>query len=64
MKFYHITEKPIKIYGLAVTDREKRQFWRVSPEIMERLPQYQFLGKGLLGGASAFGPIQSIYEYA
>ena len=45
MKFYHITEEPIKIYGLAVMDREKRQFWRVTPEIMEALPQYEFLGK-------------------
>lgn len=54
MKFYHITEKPIKIYGLAVTDREKRKFWRLCPEIMEKMPQYQFLGKRSVGGRVRF----------
>ena len=54
MKFYHITEEPIKIYGLAKADREKRQFWRLTPEIMEKLPQYQFLGKRAVGGRIRF----------
>lgn len=64
MIFYHITEEPIKIYGLAIADREKRQFWRLRPEIMEKCHSISSWGKGLLGGASAFGPIQSIYVYA
>lgn len=54
MKFYHITEEPIKIYGLAKADREKRQFWRLTPEIMEKMPQYQFLGKRAVGGRIRF----------
>ena len=54
MKFYHITEEPIKIYGLARADREKRQFWRLTSEIMEKLPQYQFLGKRAVGGRIRF----------
>lgn len=54
MKFYHITESPIKIYGLAVADREKRQFWRVKPRIMAQLPQYDFLGKRAVGGRVRF----------
>lgn len=54
MKFYHITENPIKIYGLAVTDREKRQFWRVTPRIMAQMPKYEFLGKRAVGGRVRF----------
>lgn len=54
MKFYHITQEPIKIYGLAVADREKGQFWRVTSDIMEKLPQYQFLGKRAVGGRVRF----------
>lgn len=54
MKFYHITEEPIKIYGLARADREKRQFWRLTADIMEKLPQYQFLGKRAVGGRIRF----------
>ena len=54
MKFYHITEPPIKIFGLAVVNREKQQFWRVTAEIMEKLPQYDFLGKRAVGGRIRF----------
>ncbi len=54
MKFYHITEEPLKIYGLAVVNREKRQFWRITSELMEKLPQYDFLGKRAVGGRVRF----------
>ncbi|MCM1303527.1 MAG: SGNH/GDSL hydrolase family protein [Lachnospiraceae bacterium] len=54
MKFYHITESPIRIYGLAVADKEKRQFWRLEPHIMDLLPQYDFLGKRAAGGRVRF----------
>lgn len=54
MKFYHITQAPIKIYGLAVADKEKGQFWKVKPEIMEKLPQYHYLGKRAAGGRVRF----------
>lgn len=54
MKFYDITDEPLKIYGLAVVNREKRQFWRVTSEIMEKLPQYEFLGKRAVGGRVRF----------
>lgn len=54
MKFYDITESPIKIYGLAVVDKEKRQFWRLKPRIMVQLPQYDFLGKRAVGGRVRF----------
>lgn len=54
MKFYGITEKPIKIYGLAVADKEKRQFWRLSREMLERMPQYSFLGRRTVGGRVRF----------
>ena len=32
MKLYDITETPLKIYGLAVADSEKRQFFKLSEE--------------------------------
>lgn len=54
MKFYHITEPPLKIYGLAVADRERRQFWRLNSEIMDRMPQYDSLGKRCVGGRIRF----------
>jgi hypothetical protein len=54
MKFYHITEPPLKIYGLAVADRERRQFWRLNRQIMDRMPQYDFLGKRCVGGRIRF----------
>ena len=36
MKLYDITETPLKIYGLAVADSEKRQFFKLSEEALER----------------------------
>lgn len=54
MKFYHITEPPLKIYGLAVADRERRQFWRLDQHIMDKMPQYDFLGKRSVGGRIRF----------
>lgn len=54
MKFYHITEEPIKIYGLAVVDKEKRQYYRVTPALMEKMPQYEFLGRRAVGGRVRF----------
>ena len=54
MKFYHITEKPLKIYGLAVADAAKRSFWRLPPEMLARMPQYEFLGKRSVGGRVRF----------
>ncbi len=54
MKFCHITENPIKIYGLAVTDKEKRQFWKLPQHVMDVLPQYDFLGKRTAGGRVRF----------
>ena len=35
MKLYDITETPLKIYGLAVADSEKRQFFKLSEEALE-----------------------------
>lgn len=54
MKFYHITQEPIKIYGLAVADKEKSRFWRVKPEIMDKWSTIQFLGKRAAGGRVRF----------
>ena len=54
MKYYNITEAPLKIYGLAVTDREKRQFWRLPQNMLERMPQYDFLGRRAVGGRIRF----------
>ncbi len=54
MKYYHITDVPFKIYGLAVINREKRQYYRVTEGIMEKLPQYEFLGRRAVGGRVRF----------
>lgn len=54
MKYYEITDAPIKIYGLAVTDAANRRFWKLPPEMLERMPQYEFLGKRAVGGRVRF----------
>lgn len=54
MKLYDITEKPLKIYGLAVADSEKRQFFRLPEEALERFPQYGYLGRRAAGGRVRF----------
>ncbi len=54
MKLYDITEKPLKIYGLAVADSEKRQFFKLSEEALERFPQYGYLGRRAAGGRVRF----------
>lgn len=54
MKFYDITDEPLKIYGLAVIDRENRRFWKLPPEILEEFPQYDYLGRRTAGGRVRF----------
>ena len=54
MKLYDITEKPLKIYGLAVADSEKRHFFRLPEEALERFPQYGYLGRRAVGGRVRF----------
>lgn len=54
MKIYDITQEPFKIYGLAVVDSRKRQFWKLPPHIMEEFPQYEYLGRRSAGGRVRF----------
>lgn len=54
MKYYSITEAPLKLYGLAVKDAENRRFWRLSPEILADMPQYEYLGRRCVGGRVRF----------
>lgn len=54
MKFCSITEEPLKIYGLAVQDSEKRQFWKLPSEILKEFPQYEYLGRRTAGGRVRF----------
>jgi len=54
MKFYHITDAPLRIYGLAVADRENRRYWKLPLEILEQFPQYEFLGRRCAGGRVRF----------
>lgn len=54
MKFYHITEKPLKIYGLAVADKETRRFWKLTEEALAKFPQYDYLGRRACGGRVRF----------
>ena len=54
MKFFSITEAPIKIHGLAIADAKARKFWRLPEEMLEIMPQYEFLGKRSAGGRVRF----------
>lgn len=53
-RVYSITEKPLRIHGLAVADAEKRQFYRLPLYMFERMPQYDFLGRRTAGGRVRF----------
>lgn len=54
MKYYNITDAPLKIYGLAVTDAAQRHFWKLPPEMLEKMPQYSHLGRRAVGGRVRF----------
>ena len=54
MKIAPITESPFKIYGLAVADRETRKYYRLPEYMLERMPQYDFLGRRSVGGRVRF----------
>ena len=54
MKFYHITDEPIKIYGLAHINKEERQYWKIPQSVMDEFPQYNYLGKRTVGGRVRF----------
>lgn len=54
MKYYNITQSPLKIYGLAVADAENRQFYRLPKNLLEQMPQYDYLGRRATGGRVRF----------
>ena len=54
MKIAPITESPFKIYGLAVADRETRKYYRLPEYMLDRMPQYDFLGRRSVGGRVRF----------
>lgn len=54
MKYYNITQKPLKIYGLAIADAENRQFYRLPETLLEKMPQYDYLGRRSTGGRVRF----------
>ncbi len=54
MNYYNITQHPLKIYGLAVADAENRQFYRLPKYMLEKMPQYDYLGRRATGGRVRF----------
>ena len=54
MKYYNITQYPLKIYGLAVADAETRQFYRLPKYMLEKMSQYDYLGRRATGGRVRF----------
>lgn len=57
MKYYDITQYPVKIYGLAVTDRENRKFYKLPESILDAManvPRYDYLGRRSVGGRVRF----------
>ncbi|MBP3543509.1 MAG: hypothetical protein J6J86_04720, partial [Lachnospiraceae bacterium] len=45
---------PITIHGLAVADSETRKFYKLPEYMLERMPQYDFLGRRTAGGRVRF----------
>lgn len=54
MKYYSITQPPLKLYGLAVADAEKRQFYKLPKFMLEKMPRYDYLGRRATGGRVRF----------
>ncbi len=54
LKTAPITEEPFKVYGLTVTDREARKFYRLPEYMMKIMPQYEFQGRRSVGGRVRF----------
>lgn len=53
-EYYKITEDPITIHGLAVADSNARKFYKLPEYMLERMPQYDFLGRRTAGGRVRF----------
>lgn len=53
-QYYSITEKPLRIHGLAVADAANRQFYKLPLYMLERMPQYDYLGRRTAGGRVRF----------
>ena len=51
---YGITQSPMKLYGLKTADEKQGSFWRLDQEIMEKMPQYAYLGRRCCGGRVRF----------
>ncbi len=49
-----LPEPPLRLYGLAVADGAGRRFWRLPPHMLEKMPQYEFLGRRCAGGRVRF----------
>lgn len=54
MRIYGITEAPLRIYGLAVANARERQFYRLPIDMLEKMPQYDRLGRRAVGGRVRF----------
>lgn len=54
MKIFKCTDLPIKLYGLNVIDPDKGNFWRLSADIMKKMPQYKDAGKRCFGARARF----------
>lgn len=54
MKYYNITQPPLKIYGLAVANAQTRQFYKLPQTMLEQMPRYDYLGRRAVGGRVRF----------
>ncbi len=54
MKYYNITQPPLKIYGLAVANAQTREFYKLPKTMLEQMPRYDYLGRRATGGRVRF----------
>lgn len=54
MKYYNITQHPLKIYGLAVANAQTREFYKLPKNMLEQMPRYDYLGRRATGGRVRF----------
>ena len=54
MKYYKLTDEPIRLHGLNHIDTDKGEYWRLTPDIMGKMPHYCDAGKTAMGGRLRF----------
>ena len=54
MKTYSCYEEPLTLHGLHHVQPDQKEYWRLPLDVLEQLPQYEFLGRRTVGARVRF----------